>query len=333
MLENIKMRGNAQQRRMATHLELGRTSYETKRATATPATAFHGALLTGSGAGGTPKIEIYDAGKGTNLPGTLYPDPSTDPEADQAFKGGEATYNLYSDIYQRDSIDGNGMKIIQTVHYDVAYNNAFWDGTQMVYGDGDGTLFKALTNDLSVIGHELSHGVVQHSGGLIYRTQSGALNESFADVFGALTVQYKKGQSATEADWLVGRDILGNSINGDALRSMKAPGTAYNDPLLGRDPQPYHMDDYIHTFSDNGGVHLNSGIPNHAFYLLAQYLGGNAWEKAGHIWYNAMQTINNPQATFSDWAEETIEQARTLYGVGSKEQVFTKRAWKLVGLA
>jgi Zn-dependent metalloprotease len=183
-----------------------------------------------------------------------------------------------------------------------------------------------------VIGHELSHGVVQYSGGLIYQDQSGALNESFADVLGVLTVQFKKKQTAGEADWLIGDGILGPAVNGVALRSLKAPGTAYDDPDLGKDPQPYHNDHYVNTGSDNGGVHINSGIPNHAFYLFAQYVGGYAWEKAGVVWYKALQGINNPHATFSDWAQQTMTAARTEYGEGSLEALYCRRAWKLVGI-
>lgn len=190
------------------------------------------------------------------------------------------------------------MTLISTVHHRKKYDNAFWNGQQMAYGDGD--LFEPLTRSLSVIGHELSHGVVQFSGGLVYQDQSGALNEHFADVFGCLTEQFKKNQSAAEASWLVGAEIIGQNIQGDALRSMKEPGLAYDDHLLGKDPQPYHMSNFVITSRDNGGVHINSGIPNHAFYLLSMMLGGNAWDKAGHIWYDALQHIANPHATFVD---------------------------------
>jgi Zn-dependent metalloprotease len=203
----------------------------------------------------------------------------------------------------------------------------------MVYGDGDGRIFLALTRSLSVIGHELSHGVVQYSGGLVYQDQAGALNESFADVFGVLTVQHQAKQEAADASWLVGDGILGPKIEGEALRSLKAPGTAYRDRLLGEDPQPFHMSDYVNTSSDNGGVHINSGIPNHAFYLLARFLGGFAWEKAGHIWYDTLQGIDNPHATFTQWADQTVEAARKRFGAGSLEELFTRRAWKLVGIA
>ena len=257
---------------------------------------------------------------------------TNDLQVDEAFDGAGATYELYFKEYNRDSIDGAGLKIISSVHYGRNYNNAFWNGEQMVYGDGDGIIFKPLTGDLAVIGHELTHGVVQFSGGLVYRDQSGALNEHIADVFGVLTKQYKLGQGACEADWLIGAGIFGPDIKGEGLRSMSVPGAAYDDPLLGKDPQPFHMDDYVITNSDYGGVHINSGIPNHAFYLAAMMLGGEAWEKAGKIWYEALQAINNPHARFIDWADETMEQARNLFGAGSRELILARRAWKLVGV-
>jgi Zn-dependent metalloprotease len=280
--------------------------------------------------------EIYDGEEKAGLPGKLVRkegDAATgDASADEAYDGAGAVFDLYSQEYNRNSLDGNGLTLVQTVHHRRNYNNAFWNGDQMAYGDGDGQIFTKFT-ELSVIGHEMSHGVVQFSGGLIYQGQSGALNESYADVFGALTVQRALGQSACEADWLVGKGILGPDINGVALRSMKAPGTAYSDSLLGQDPQPYHMDLYVQTNDDNGGVHINSGIPNHAFYLYAQYLGGNSWERPGQIWYHALQHLNNPLATFNDWAARTLDSAIMLHGTGSYEMVMLRRAWKLVGIS
>jgi Zn-dependent metalloprotease len=240
-------------------------------------------------------------------------------------------FDFYLQQFKRNSIDGRGMTIKATVHHRRRYSSAFWNGEQIVFGDGDGIIFQTFT-DLSVVGHELTHGVVQFSGGLSYQDQSGALNESFADVFGVMIVQYARGQRVHEASWLVGEELFTPDVNGDALRSLKAPGTAYDDDLLGKDPQPYHMDFYVNTSSDYGGVHINSGIPNHAFYLLAQFLGGHAWEKAGQIWYQAMQQLNNPMATFVDWADLTVQTAWNLFGSGSLEMTFTRRAWKLVGV-
>ena len=283
-----------------------------------------------------PDRRIHDGEGRAALPGTLVRGegdaPTGDAECDGAYDGAGAVHALYAEEYGRDSIDGRGMALVATVHHRRNYNNAFWNGVQMAYGDGDGQLFRTFT-ELSVIGHEMTHGVVQYSGGLVYEGQSGALNESVSDVFGALTLQRARGQEAHEADWLLGAGILGPEIKGVALRSMRAPGTAYADPLMGTDPQPYHMDLYVDTTDDNGGVHINSGIPNHAFYLYARELGGRAWERPGRIWYRALQEINNPLASFGDWALATLDAATVLHGVGAWEVVMLRRAWKLVGLS
>ena len=336
MLETIAMRGNKTQRRTATLLSRNADSYRTMRVDASPARAFAGAPVIAEGETPTVKRKVYDGQRRARLPGKLArkegSPPSKDKSVNAAYDGAGDVYDLFSKEYRRDSVDGRGMTLVSTVHHRNKYNNAFWDGEQMAYGDGDGRIFSTLL-ELSVIAHELTHGVVQFSGGLFYRDQSGALNESFADVFGALTLQYKLKQEASEASWLIGEGIFGPGIKGDGLRSLIAPGQAYEDELLGRDPQPYHMDLYVNTTSDNGGVHINSGIPNHAFYLLAQYLGGNAWGKAGQIWYQTMQSINKPDATFYDWADKTVEIARIYFGNGSREAMFTRRAWSLVGIS
>ncbi|CAN5593734.1 hypothetical protein BH18THE1_BH18THE1_04570 [soil metagenome] len=159
------------------------------------------------------------------------------------------------------------MKLDSTVHYGEDYNNAFWNGTQMVYGDGDGEIFQRFTKSIDVIGHELTHGVTQYEAALEYEGQAGALNESFSDVFGSLVKQYSLKQKVDKADWLIGNGLFGSKGRGIALRSMKRPGTAYDDPTIGKDPQPAHMKDYVKTTSDNGGVHINSGIPIDLFTL------------------------------------------------------------------
>lgn len=284
----------------------------------------------------TPDRQIHDGEHKAALPGKLVraegDDPSGIADADAAYDAAGEVFGLYGTCFGRDSLDGKGMALIATVNHRRNYNNAFWDGSQMAYGNGDGKLFKTFI-DLSVIAHEMTHGVVQHSGGLIYKDQSGALNESLADVFGAMAVQRKLGQAVHQADWIIGGELLAEGIKGQGLRSLKAPGTAYHDDLLGQDPQPWHMDNFLSTTDDNGGVHINSGIPNHAFYIYCQYLGGNSWEKPGQIWYKALQDLNNPLASFKNWADQTVAAAIELYGLGSTEMVMLRRAWKLVGLS
>ncbi len=152
-------------------------------------------------------------------------------------------------------------------------------------------------------------------------------------MFGALAEQHHRGQRADEASWLIGAGIFAAAVQGEALRSMKAPGTAYDDDVLGKDPQPGHMRDYVETEDDNGGVHINSGIPNHAFYLAATALGGFAWERAGLIWYRTLTGgALSPTADFLAFASATLRTAATEYGEESEEVAAVRAAWAGVGV-
>jgi Zn-dependent metalloprotease len=289
-----------------------------------------------AGAGAPHKNRlVHTTAHSTNLPGTLVRSEgqgaSGDTDVNEAYNGLGATFDLFSDVYGRNSIDDNGMNLIATVHFSNRYNNAFWNGAQMVFGDGDGTIFNRFTIAIDVIGHELTHGVTGATAGLEYHDQSGALNESLSDVFGSLVKQRSLGHTAAQADWLIGQGLLAAGINGVALRSMKAPGTAYDDRLLGKDPQPAHMSFYNHTTSDNGGVHINSGIPNKAFYLTAIALGGNAWDVAGNIWYRTLLDSRlTATAQFQDFANLTADNADKLYGASVRAVVV--QAWHDVGI-
>ncbi|MEX1079431.1 MAG: M4 family metallopeptidase [Homoserinimonas sp.] len=259
--------------------------------------------------------------------------PTGDAATDEAYDGFGHTYRFLSTVYSRASIDDNDLPLHGTVHYGDAYDNAFWDGRQMVFGDGDGQVFTRFTSSLSVIGHELVHGVTQYTTNLIYQGQSGALNESVSDVFGALVEQYAANQPTDAASWLIGEGLFTDQVQGSAIRSLKAPGSAFDDDVLGRDPQPGHMDGYIVTPDDNGGVHLNSGIPNRAFYLVADALGGFAWERAGRIWYDTITAGTLPaDADFTRFSRATMDAAVVRFGVGSEEHNAVKRAWDTVGV-
>ncbi len=256
-----------------------------------------------------------------------------DPAVDEAYVNLGATWSFYWDVLQRDSIDDRGLTLEAHVHYGVDYDNAFWDGARMVFGDGDGELFNRFTIALDVIAHELTHGVTEREAALVYQGQAGALNESVSDVFGSLVKQWSRGQTATQADWLIGDELLTDKVRGVALRSMQAPGTAYDDPTLGKDPQPSTMAGYVRTARDNGGVHINSGIPNHAFYRLATALGGFAWERAGRIWYDALRAPDLPAAaTFRAFAAATVAAAERRNGVAGDEAEATRQAWAAVGV-
>ncbi|NII51094.1 M4 family metallopeptidase [Frigoribacterium endophyticum] len=280
---------------------------------------------------------ISDAGGTEELPGRVVrregEPPTDDVAVTEAHDALGATHALFLEAYGRSSIDGSGLPLDATVHYGLDYDNAFWDGRRMVFGDGDGEVFRRFTASVSVVGHELAHGVTQYTTALEYEGQSGALNESVSDVFGALVEQHLLGQTADEASWLIGEGLFTDEVQGRALRSMAAPGTAYDDDVLGKDPQPAHMDDYVETTEDAGGVHLNSGIPNKAFHLVATALGGRAWERAGQVWYDAITSGDvSPTSTFAEFASVTVAAAEARWGAGSSKARATTEGWRGVGV-
>ena len=235
--------------------------------------------------------------------------PSHDSAVNAAFDNSGIVRDFLKNVLGRNSIDDSGQDFVSWVNYGRNFQNAYYDGSKMTYGDGDGELFVDFTGSLDVAAHECFHGVTAHTAGLAYEGQSGALNESISDVFGVLCKQWHLGQTVDQADWLIGADIFTPAMKGDALRSLKAPGTAYDNDILGKDPQPAHMSGYRElpndAANDNGGVHLFSGIPNHAAYLAAAAIGGKAWESIGPIWYAALKSAK-PDCDFKTFANLTI---------------------------
>lgn len=328
MLKEVLQNGNPEQRAWAFQ-------------TLTMSEQFRGRRLTVgnisfAASAGEKRRTIFDAKNGNDLPGTLVRSegdpPSDDPAINEAYDGSGATYDLYEEVFERNSIDNRGLRLDSTVHFGVKYDNAFWNGDQMVYGDGDGEIFERFTKAIDVIGHELTHGVTQYEANLIYYGESGALNESFSDVFGSLVKQRVLNQTAEEADWIIGEGLFTANVKGVGIRSMKAPGTAYDDPVLGKDPQPATYKDRYKGLEDNGGVHINSGIANRAFYLAAVEIGGYAWEKAGKIWYIALRDRLRSRANFKRAANTLIAVAGELYGEGSQEQNAVRKGWQEVGV-
>ncbi len=338
MLDQIAKNGTPGQRASAETTMLHTAALRGQRAVRTEYPRFAASATTA----GKYRI-VYTADNQSTLPGRQIrvegDAPTGDVAADEAYDGAGATYDLYYDAYSRNSVDGNGLRLDSTVHYQQGYDNAFWNGQQMVYGDGDSDLppdkqlFNRFTIAIDVMGHELTHGVTQYTAQLVYSNQPGALNESISDVFGSLVKQRHLGQTAAQADWLIGQGLFTANVKGVALRSMKAPGTAYDDPVLGKDPQPAHMRDYVNTLSDNGGVHINSGIPNHAFYAVSVAIGGNAWEKAGRIWYVTLRDKLSANAQFQDAARLTYQTAGELFGSNSLEQQAVRSGWSEVGIS
>ena len=294
---------------------------------------------------------IYDSHETNHLPGTRVrregQGPVQDENTNNVYDAFEKTFEFYNEVFGRNSIDDNGMNIVGSVHFDdvpgpPGYDNAFWDDRiqQMIFGDGDQTYFASFTKDLDVIAHELTHGVTSRTGILPYHDQSGALNESVSDVFGSMVKQYSLNQTVDEADWLIGAHVFTPSVQGSALRSMKEPGKAYDDPIIGSDPQPATMNDFKVLSNDrdgdSGGVHINSGIPNHAFYLVATQLGGHSWDKAGKIWYATLTSAELKSAALADkvdfklFADLTCKHAAEFSDSNVLNAV--KKAWTKVGI-
>ena len=332
ILRDIIIGGTEEERRAAADTMAVDQSFRTLRAAFSAMVASSPVLMRPmAGVGGKPNRTIYDQQhSNAYAPGVVARTEGSkkvkDVAVNEAYDGFGATYKFFWEVLGRNSIDNAGMPILGLVHYSTNYANAFWDGQgHMFFGDGDGQLFIRLTASIDVIGHELAHGVTQYEANLIYQGQSGALNESMSDVFGSLVKQYAKKQTAAQADWLIGNDVVGPTLK-PALRSMKAPGTANQ-----YDKQPASMDDYVNTAADNGGVHVNSGIPNHAFYVTATTIGGKAWEKAGRIWYDALRDSRvRPTSGFKSFARATVRQAQERFGTTASEVDAVRAGWDKV---
>jgi Zn-dependent metalloprotease len=286
------------------------------------------------------KRALYDGKNLSPLPGTLARAEGAvrtrDRQVNNAYDGVGITVKFFHTVFGRNAINGNGGTPIVTVHHDpetenpLGYNNAFWNGVQYAFGDGDGIIFDHFADSLDVVAHELTHAITQYTAGIAYEKQSGGLNESISDVFAALVEQWHFNQTAADADWLTGQNLFPIAISGAALRNIANPGTAFNDPILGRDRQIAHFSQY----TDSLDVHYTSGIPNRAFYLIAIGFGGYAWQKAGKIWY---ATLTDPRVkrpdgkiTFKQWADVTVDQAHRLFGVPAS--IIVRNAWVSVGV-
>ena len=285
---------------------------------------------------GTSRREVYDSGHTTNQRVTLVRaegEPETDDaDVSNAYDNAGHVRSFYQQVLNRESIDNRFLDLVLNVHFGTGYNNAFWDGDEMTFGDGDGVIFSGFARSLDVVAHELAHGVTQFTSGLIYKNQSGALNEHFSDVFGTAVTQWVNGEHPADADWLIGDEIMGPDLYGEALRSMRHPGTAYDNPILGTDPQPAHYADRYTGSADNGGVHINSGIPNRAFYLAASEIGDTV--TTARIWYHALHFLA-ADSTFAQAADQVATSARVLVKAGSAPKgsaQIVRGAWRAVGV-
>ncbi len=236
-------------------------------------------------------------------------------------------YDFMHDVLDRESFDDKNavMKIFQDVGY--RYNNAFWDGEVFAFGNGDGHYFNSFFIQ-NVATHEAFHAVTEYTAGLVYQGQSGALNESMSDVFAVCLDQYLANQSPQEASWLIGEGLFTAIVKAKGLRSFKDE-LAYDDPLIGTDPQPKHMRDIYDGDDDNGGVHINSGIINHAFYRFCIRSDNQSWTIPMQLWYQAL-LLCNPLTDFKEFAMNTIKIGQGLLTVG--DYIALVQAWDDVGI-
>jgi Zn-dependent metalloprotease len=285
--------------------------------------------MTAAAAARPPAVTVFDCHNGTTLPGSPVPNPGASPDgsAKRAFVEATAVADFYQQAFGRNSVDNSGMTLVSSVNYSVDYNNAFWNGSQMVYGDGDGKIFIDFTKSNDVIGHELTHGVTQYSAGLSYTNQAGGLNESISDVFGSMFRQWQASQDVNQADWLIGSEIMGPGARArgfTCLRDMSNP--AANHCLS---PQPTKFSQY----RDGMDPHDSSGIPNFAFYKAAKAIGGKSWEKAGKIWYQALTGFPpSPNMKMRMFANRTRNLAASLFAGNVAIKTAVDQAWRAVGL-
>lgn len=276
-----------------------------------------------------PAVPVFNCGHGTSLPGASMPNPgaSADATCKRAFNETTNVAKFYKKIFNRNSIDNAGMSLISSIHYSVKYNNAFWNGVQMTYGDGDGNIFVDFTKGNDVIGHELTHGVTQHTLGLNYSNQAGGLNESLSDVFGSMFRQWEANQDVNHADWLIGKNIMGPGAIArgyTCLRDLSNPAAAHCLAAQITKFSQYH---------DGMDPHYSSGVPNFAFYKAAKAIGGYSWKTVGLVWYKVMITSGHvPNMTMKQFATKTRTMATTLFPLKPAIRTAINNAWIAVGL-
>ena len=276
-----------------------------------------------------PVVTVYDCKHTQTLPGTPVPNPgsSPDPTAKRAFNETTTVAAFYKQVFNRNSIDNAGMTLMSSIHFGVNYNNAMWNGSQMLYGDGDGLIFIDFTNGNDVIGHELTHGVTQHSLQLSYSGDAGGLNESVSDCFGSMFRQWEKKQDVNSADWLIGHDIMGPTAKARgfvALRNMANPADKH---CLAPQPTKYSQ------IKPGMDPHYSSGPPNLAFCTACKTLGGKSWEQIGQVWYRTLTGFGpSPNMKMKAFANRTRQVASQMFGGTPAVAAAVDKGWKQVGL-
>lgn len=276
-----------------------------------------------------PKVTVYDCRHTQSLPGTPVAKPKTakDATAKRTFVETTAVARFYKTVFGRNSIDDAGMTMMSSIHFGKNYNNAMWNGTQMVYGDGDGKLFVDFTRGNDVIGHELTHGVTQHSLQLGYSGDAGGLNESISDCFGSMFRQWQAGQDAAQADWLIGADIIGPVAAARGYKCLRNMANPADKAALGPQPTRYSQ------ITPGMDPHYSSGPPNLAFATACRTLGGKSWERIGLVWYDALTTSGpQPGMSMPQFAARTRQLAAQRYPKQPAVATAVDAGWKKVGL-
>ena len=277
----------------------------------------------------SPLVTVYNCNHTQTLPGTPVPNPgsSADATAKRTFKETTDVAKFYKDVFNRNSIDDHGMTMMSSIHFGSNYNNAMWNGSQMLYGDGDGHIFIDFTNGNDVIGHELTHGVTQHSLQLNYSGDAGGLNESISDCFGSMFRQWEKKQDVKAADWLIGHDIMGPTAKAKGftcLRDMANPAATH---CLAPQPTQYSQ------ITPGMDPHYSSGPPNLAFCTTCKTLGGKSWEKIGQVWYHSLTAFGpTPNMKMKPFADRTRQVAHSMYSGTPAVAAAVDHGWKQVGL-
>jgi len=276
-----------------------------------------------------PAVTVYDCKHTYHTPGTPVPNPgsSGDPTAKRTFGETTSVAKFYKDVFNRNSIDDHGMTMMSSIHYGVKYNNAMWNGSQMIYGDGDGSIFIDFTNGDDVIGHELTHGVTQHTLQLAYSDEAGGLNESMSDCVGSMFRQWEKKQDVKTADWLIGHDIMGPASKKKGLTCLRDMANPAATHCLAPQPTQYSQ------ITPGMDPHYSSGPPNLAFCTACKTLGGHSWEKIGQVWYKSLTGFGpTPTMKMKPFADRTRQVAHTMYSGTPAVAAAVDAGWKHVGL-
>jgi Zn-dependent metalloprotease len=277
----------------------------------------------------SPKVTVYDCRHSQTLPGAPVASPKTakDATAQRAYVETTDVAKFYKAVFNRNSIDDAGMTLMSSIHFGRNYNNAMWNGTQMVYGDGDGKLFVDFTQGDDVIGHELTHGVTQHSLQLAYSGDAGGLNESLSDCFGSMFRQWSAKQDVSAADWLIGADIMGPTAKAKGFKALRNMARPDDKAALAPQPTQYSQ------ITPGMDPHYSSGPPNLAFCTACKTLGGKSWEGIGQVWYAALTTSGaRPDMTMPQFAARTRQLAAQKYPGQPAVAAAVDAGWKKVGL-